>query len=1206
MFSTFYKKFKNFCLRVCPLDSTDSGNICKCGDDDKNLWYSVGTNSFICLKQNDLCPGNYRLLVPQNNQCLKKCTGSNFPYLYDDNKCYSGCSHISKNAVSKNIYNNDLANLACVCQKPWYYDNDNKMHCPDDIENIDYCSDYPDLNLEFMIHSTKQCVKKCPGNYPYYFNQECFANCENYQESGYDYLTKKNSYECQCKYLWYYFDEDHKQKKCLDNNYDLCIKIGGGVNKKYLIYDTNECVEECPPGMYIFNMTCYYKCPEFTKELLPADSDGYTCSCDKELEDAYWYEYKISGSQFYGCGVLDCPASIPYLVKEKKQCITECQKDNDYKLTYQYYFRKICIDECPDDYTTTDSPNNLCKFYDLYNENDVTGKEDLKKYANPQAKELYEKQGDLGGFLFNKFENVSLQIYAIDKDDTLKEYATKSNLTYIDLDTCLPKIFNDKKMRKNDKILVVKYDLSNSEESSDGEEEAHIGNKYLINKVEYEFYNSRTMKRIVGTLCDPNEIIISYPIVYNKNNFDNYDSGFNNNEYKKKFEIGKRLYLKNPELDTFNSNDSLYKDLCIGIEIDGKDLVFEDRYEVLYPNGALLCENNCTYNNTDFEEERINCRCNYKVDIDFERVEKGKNDLINDPNFNLPKQSSSNLNVIKCLSKLSVKNAILKNEAFYYCSAITVVVTSMVFVTYFYGINSISKNINSIIKKVGNKNNNTSNNNKKDISNNEKYISTTNRLLNNPPKKNVNEINSDNNKNNGGGNIINKKNLELNYNNISKLEETGEELSHNNENNIDYNLKAEYLPPQYNFKYFKSNDKGVKKQIERKNLPFKVNNDVKYLIERRKGVTYHENYLNGPFYTNQNIIEIIDENKENNVNIIRINNNNNKEEKYSKIKDLINNDITTNNNIESSKNKFLNLNMNMKKLNNNQEEDKEKDFITIKKIKFRKNEPDESYEQEEEINNKKEEDVGLYTLIKREQACLRISYEKYLSKNHPNILSIFLAEILDKVYLVKICLFLKKFEIFSLHLSLYLFCHILLLTLCCSFFTIKTIKKIWNEDNFPGMQYYLLYGLITNIIVWAVYKIFLCLLDIQDNVKDLIKLKNKNSNENNTDNKNIEIDDENIENNIKQIMKTLKCRIIIFYFVIFAFIILFTLYLISFFSVYTGTKDDVLLAYIISIVEVLVIKLIYGICLASIRIASEGNELKSLYKVVYILDKYIS
>ena len=117
-----------------------------------------------------------------------------------------------------------------------------------------------------------------------------------------------------------------------------------------------------------------------------------------------------------------------------------------------------------------------------------------------------------------------------------------------------------------------------------------------------------------------------------------------------------------------------------------------------------------------------------------------------------------------------------------------------------------------------------------------------------------------------------------------------------------------------------------------------------------------------------------------------------------------------------------------------------------------------------------------------------------------------------------------------------------------------------------------------------------------------MKLK-KSSNENNN---NVEINDENAINKYNEIIKTLKCRIIIFYCVIFVLIILFALYLIPFFSIYTGTKSRVLLAYIYGIVEILLIKFIYGVCLASIRVASEGNELECLYKVVYILDKYIS
>ena len=93
-------------------------------------------------------------------------------------------------------------------------------------------------------------------------------------------------------------------------------------------------------------------------------------------------------------------------------------------------------------------------------------------------------------------------------------------------------------------------------------------------------------------------------------------------------------------------------------------------------------------------------------------------------------------------------------------------------------------------------------------------------------------------------------------------------------------------------------------------------------------------------------------------------------------------------------------------------------------------------------------------------------YEKYISKSHPNILSIFLAEILDKIYLIKIFIFLKKFELLSMHISLYLFYHILLLSLLCGFFTINVIKRIWEESNYPSINFYLLYGLISHIIIY--------------------------------------------------------------------------------------------------------------------------------------------
>ena len=28
-----------------------------------------------------------------------------------------------------------------------------------------------------MIHDAKECVEKCPVEHPYFFNHECFTNC---------------------------------------------------------------------------------------------------------------------------------------------------------------------------------------------------------------------------------------------------------------------------------------------------------------------------------------------------------------------------------------------------------------------------------------------------------------------------------------------------------------------------------------------------------------------------------------------------------------------------------------------------------------------------------------------------------------------------------------------------------------------------------------------------------------------------------------------------------------------------------------------------------------------------------------------------------------------------------------------------------------------------------------------------------------------
>ena len=292
----------------------------------------------------------------------------------------------------------------------------------------------------------------------------------------------------------------------------------------------------------------------------------------------------------------------------------------------------------------------------------------------------------------------------------------------------------------------------------------------------------------------------------------------------------------------------------------------------------------------------------------------------------------------------------------------------------------------------------------------------------------------------------------------------------------------------------------------------------------------------------------------------------------------------------------------------------EKSYINVTTKKPLKKEEYIVEEEETKQKQKANESDSLYSLIKREQILLRIPYQKYLEKDHSNLLAIILAEIMDKIYLIKIFCFLKPYELFTAHLFNYLLYHIMLLTLLCAFFTIKTIKRIFDESDFPQLNFYLLYGLFASIIIWIIYKLFLMLLDNRDKVNDLLKLRqelnNKGKNEENNNEElnteNEEISEELYEQKFNELMKSIKIRLSIFFILGFLITGFCFIYLISFFAYYTATKSMVFKAYYITLIEVALIKFVYGFCLASLRKSGESNEIKNVYNVSYYCNKYVS
>jgi hypothetical protein len=439
-----------------------------------------------------------------------------------------------------------------------------------------------------------------------------------------------------------------------------------------------------------------------------------------------------------------------------------------------------------------------------------------------------------------------------------------------------------------------------------------------------------------------------------------------------------------------------------------------------------------------------------------------------------------------------------------------------------------------------------------------------------------------------------------------------------NKDPSEINMKAQYIPPDYNFKFFKPKDKGLMKKIERDKIPFDVDPDTNYLIERRKGIDYPEDYLDGPYFPEQNLVIITDSKNKNPVRLAKLL----KDEKMmkkkmntTKSKNINLDEIKTNLNSSISERKSYKTKITANDTKTNFYNPKainERSFVSIKRVNVNDIPLEESKSILEELEGEKETKIiddftSIFSLIKREHILLRVNYKIYAKKIHPYYLYIFFAEIFDKIYIVKILLFLKITDVFSVHFSLYVFCHILLLAILCNFFTINLIRKIWETTDFPNLRFYLLYGLIANLIIWVIYQLFLCLIDFDGAIKDLAATKKNMQKDADIDSYSMSESNENkLYDKFKCLMRLIRLRVSILHILTFLIALCCGIYLISFFALYTGTKSLVFKIYYISIIEIVVIKIAYGIILASLRIISIEAELKTLYYLVYILDKYFS
>ena len=131
-----------------------------------------------------------------------------------------------------------------------------------------------------------------------------------------------------------------------------------------------------------------------------------------------------------------------------------------------------------------------------------------------------------------------------------------------------------------------------------------------------------------------------------------------------------------------------------------------------------------------------------------------------------------------------------------------------------------------------------------------------------------------------------------------------------------------------------------------------------------------------------------------------------------------------------------------------------------------------------------------------------------------------------------------------------------------------------------------------SLIVFVIYKGLSLLINNDKKIKELELYTKENKAE--------------FNEKFKKMLFWAQIKIIIFYSLQLILLIIFYLYLIVFFGLYTGTSSNLVESYGIALIEILLIKILYGIILAVLRKISLSYRIQILYTIVVFLDTYIS
>ena len=602
----------NLVYRICPIMNEDGTDCIEDCSDDTILIRDVDKN-FCGTK----CPNNKYLLVP-DNICDSQCDTSIYVVDEENKKCglckdmddkpyrfIGGNKCISENEIPEGAYEYNSKLKLLKCKSGYQTDPSNANSCITNCHSsCKTCSDFSSVdddpkclscNTGYNLDNGK-CIEivitqevKTPTaiiTSPSTIITKSLSTILEIIPSTIKEVPPTNPFIC----------PDEKCLTCSEasNKLGLCLTCNEALGYKkvnYTIVLTNflNCMKPENPETkkYYYNETlgeyrpCYRTCKQCSRG---GDAEKNYCL---ECENGYMlrpgnnpYNNCVAHSDFYyisnynqykSLAIYQCPEEAKYYIKDKKSCIDDCKKDEEYK----YLYNGNCLKQCPEG---TRNDNYIC----VVNENKCTLGENeiylsekdnleiIPTLVKSYVSEFYYTDNYISVYNNNKY---NIMIYK--NEDCISQLPLK--LPDVDLQNCYEKVKT--KYGINQKLIIVIV-------------------KDLINfKTFQSFYHPLSgFKLDADEICKNETIVVkeSLTSVLDKNDTTVYEA---------------QNSLMSQGINIFDLNDPFYTDLCYDFDNPmKKDIPLSERIKILYPD-VELCDEGCEIKGVNLEDMTSSCDC---------------------------------------------------------------------------------------------------------------------------------------------------------------------------------------------------------------------------------------------------------------------------------------------------------------------------------------------------------------------------------------------------------------------------------------------------------------------------------------------------------------------------------------------------------------------------------------------------------------------